>query len=35
MFSKEEIDKWLDKETKTKNERIKYDIWMEKLCKKE
>ncbi len=26
MFNKEEIDKWLDKETKTKNERIKYNI---------
>lgn len=26
MFNKEEIDKWLEKETKPKKEKIKYDI---------
>lgn len=26
MFDKEEIDKWLEKETKPKKEKIKYDI---------
>lgn len=26
MFNKEEIDKWIEKETKPKKEKIKYDI---------
>ena len=26
MFNKEEIDKWLEKETKPKKEKFKYDI---------
>lgn len=26
MFNKEEIDKWLEKETRPKKEKIKYDI---------
>lgn len=26
MFNKEEIDKWLEKETKPKKEKIKYEI---------
>ena len=26
MFNKEEVDKWIEKETKPKKEKIKYDI---------
>lgn len=26
MFNKEEIDKWLEKETKPKKDKVKYDI---------
>ena len=26
MFNKEEIDKWIEKETKPKKEKVKYDI---------
>lgn len=26
MFNKEEIEKWIEKETKPKKERVKYDI---------
>jgi len=33
MFNKEEVEKWLEKETSPKAKKIKYDIWMEEwLC---